>query len=107
MTDEKRWPVAGEWVQVWGQIVAGKTHPEDVMVEFFSHSEQYQAHVRIDRVEKSEFLPDFVEMCRALRMTNKGNLRRCVRHEKHGGDHWDVRGRKFSNIGVAGFFEDV
>lgn len=87
----------GDWVQVWGQVQPIDCHPEDVVVEFFSHSDQYQASVRRDRVEAPAEPPPFLTLCTSLYGTLSGYLWRCalrehgphVQHSANGGSlHW-------------------
>lgn len=100
-------PKVGDWVQVWGQVVEGATHPEDVLVEFFSHSEQYEAHVRADRVVASRRLPDFVSRCTDLYGGGEGPLWRCTRHSKHGDQHEANDGKlRWLPHETVGYFED-
>lgn len=96
----------GEWVLVWGQVIDKPHHPEDVVVELFSHSEQFAGHVRLDRVKTVKTQPEFAAQCLALRRTKGGSLRRCVRLNQHGGKHEDGKGKKFGHLDVAGFFEE-
>lgn len=87
----------GDWVQVWGQVKRVDqpgVHPEDVSVEFFSHNEQWNGHVRRDRVTKVEVVPPFVERCSSLHpysaLTPTGRIEayvRCEMHEGHTGQH--------------------
>jgi molybdenum cofactor biosynthesis enzyme MoaA len=106
--DEQRYPQAGDWVQVWGQVRRGETHPEDVLVEFFSHSEQWAGHVRTDRVVWTPGeAPDFVYQCTRLHLTANDALRRCIKHDGHGGKHRDNRGTKFTDDEVAGYIEEA
>ena len=82
----------GAWVKVWGQVA--KTgdeqgvHPEDTLVEFFSHNEQYQGHVRTDRIETAKGLPKWAARCTALAELSFESIKRCMGHDRHGGDHW-------------------
>lgn len=83
---ERTGPKVGEWVRVWGQVVDGNTHPEDALVEFFSHNEQWRGHVRVDRVEEGG-RPSFALPCPALYLDKKGRYIRCESHYGHGGFH--------------------
>lgn len=86
INSETSGPRVGEWVTVWGQVVASKTHPEDTCVEFFSHNEQWRGHVRLDRVERPG-RPTFALPCSALYLDKKGRYIRCESHDGHGGSH--------------------
>lgn len=104
----------GEWVKVWAQVKLTPrdvgVHPEDFLVEVFSHNEQYDCHVRADRVEKVTSVPDFVETCTALRQTpsiTPPTYQRCARHHGHGKAHRTEWGNKFSDNEVVGYFEDA
>jgi len=100
-------PEEGDWVQVWGQIIRGKTHPEDVLVEFFSHNEQYSCHVKTDRIVYTGEQPEFVETCTALHEVMKTHLfARCTQHNDHAGDHVDIEGVTFSESQVVGYIEE-
>jgi hypothetical protein len=100
------YPAPGDWVQVWGQVRRGLTHPEDVLVEFFSHSEQWAGHVKTDRIVFTGEEPDFVIQCTRLRMTANNAMRRCTKHDGHAGKHRDNTGTKFDEDEVVGYFED-
>lgn len=99
----------GDWVQVWGQVKNERTHPEDVLVEFFSHSEQWSGHVRKDRVVKAE-TPDFVYRCTAMTETHdKAAYIRCDRHDGHGGLHQSGGGLNmldWAETSTKGYFEE-
>ena len=88
--DAKRPYEPGQWVQVYGQVCehAG-VHPDDVLVEFFSHSDQYRAHVLADRVRPVDPPEGIAERCNALRSDDTHSLSylRCTRHLGHGGEH--------------------
>lgn len=104
----------GSWVTVYGQVVeAGdhstRTHPEDVLVEFFSHSDQYQAHVRRDRVRPVEPPEGIAERCPHIAdsLTGGEALVRCIKHLKHSGQHSDRSGRKvWLDNATVGYFEE-
>lgn len=76
----------GRWVLVWGQLVDKPAHPEDVVVEFFSHGEQWRGHVRRDRVEPAP-TPDFAVQCHSLRQVKPHRYARCEETQNHSGDH--------------------
>jgi hypothetical protein len=106
---EKKYPGEGDWVLVWGQILRGPTHPEDVRVEFFSHNEQYHCDVRTDRVRTVDEQPDFITTCTAMfRFAGgvNGLFVRCVRHERHGGKHRDGGGTLYDESQVIGYIEE-
>jgi hypothetical protein len=105
---DEDYPAAGEWVQVWGQVRKGPTHPEDVLIEFFSHSEQYACHVKTDRIVWTPgVVPDFVEKCTAMHEVTKTHMfARCTQHHDHPGDHEDIEGVKFSESQVIGYIEE-
>jgi hypothetical protein len=108
--DEKRYPAAGDWVQVWGQVREGLTHPEDVMVEFFSHSEQWAGHIKTDRVVFTGEVPDFVETCTALLKFaggDNGLLVRCVLHHGHDKKHRDKADTRYGEDMVVGYIEEA
>lgn len=107
--DESRYPEAGDWVLVWGQVKAGNTHPEDVIVEFFSHSEQYACDVRTDQVVITQELPEFASRCTALFWFAGGDnelLIRCARHLHHGKLHRDTSGDTYADGQVVGHIEE-
>jgi hypothetical protein len=104
--DDETYPSEGDWVLVWGQIRRGRTHPEDVLVEFFSHSEQYACHVKTDRIVHTCEQPEFAIQCTRLHLTANSALRRCEKHDGHKGKHRDDRGDKFTEAEVAGYFEE-
>jgi hypothetical protein len=81
------YPSIGEWVTVWGQVADAPSHPEDVPVSLFSHSDQYTAYVRADRVEAQSSPPAFAGRCTRLYQTTHDYLWRCERHDGHGGNH--------------------
>jgi hypothetical protein len=39
-------PKPGQWVRIRAKVVPGSVHPDDALVELWSHNEQYLAHVR-------------------------------------------------------------
>lgn len=83
-------PQPGDWVTVYGQVVEGRSHPEDLIVEFFSHCDQYQAHVKADRVVKADPPTHLSQRCTHLwqQPYELGYaLLRCVKHHSHGGEH--------------------
>lgn len=102
----------GDWVQAWGQvrkIDEPGVHPEDVLVEFFSHNEQWAGHVRLDRVVEvdQDSLPGFIGTCTAMHETKSGAYRRCVLHERHGDYlHQDNKGSRWDNSFTVGHFEE-
>lgn len=110
MSDEtKTYPKAGDWVQVWGQVRPGPTAPDDVIVEFFSHTEQYNCHVLTDRVVFTGERPEFASTCTALfRFAggDNGMFVRCARHEGHGKKHRDSGGTKYAESEVVGHIEE-
>ena len=102
-------PKAGDWVLVWGQLHPRSTHPEDVSIEFSSHSEQYLADVRVDWVELADHLPEFARTCTALFQFaggDNGLFVRCERHEGHGKKHRDTAGNKYAESQVVGYMEE-
>lgn len=104
-------------MQVWGQVrsLSGGdgigVHPDDVLVEFFSHSDQYAAHVRRDRVVVPDALPDFVRTCTALRAALDGTLHRCIHHEHHDEDNHQSADGVFFGDGhdakLVGYIEEA
>jgi len=109
-TDKPRYPEEGDWVLVWGQIRRGRTHPEDVLVEFFSHNEQWAGHIRTDRVVISDLQPDFVTTCTAMfRYAGGANglFVRCALHEGHSKKHRDSGGTLYNDDDVVGHFEEA
>ena len=105
--DERRYPGEGDWVLVWGQIQAGQTHPEDVIVEFFSHMEQYECHVKTDRIviNDRDELPDFAQECTDLFEYKPDKLIRCILHHDHGQPHRDRKGRTWVDEESYGYVE--
>lgn len=91
MSIEGRVPSPGDWVQVFGQVAAvERVHPDDVVVELFSHSDQYQAHVRRDRVALVAPPEGIATRCTALYAVPKrpnDALLRCRKHEGHSPRH--------------------
>lgn len=79
-------PRPGDWVTVLGQVVDKPTHPSDLVIELFSHNEQYACHVERGRISPAE-VPALADRCAAL--FDKGNERllRCMLHLDHYGDH--------------------
>lgn len=93
----------GDWVLVRGQIVDKPAHPDDVVVEFFSHNEQWSGHVERDRVAPSE-VPDFAAPCASVYEDAPGHLLRCSLHHNHAQAH--VRGAQtWNNGGQYGYVE--
>jgi hypothetical protein len=90
MGEEKAVYRPGDWVQIAAQVaVAERSHPEDVVVELFSHNEQYAAAVRRDRVVRTA-PPAFAMRCTRLYQTPKAvndELIRCRLHENHADEH--------------------
>ena len=105
-------PQEGDWVLAWGQVMGVDEkgiHPEDVVVEFFSHNTQWSGHIRKDRVRPSEVLPDFVTACTALFMYaggENGLFVRCALHDGHGVKHQDSAGTVYEESHVIGYIEE-
>ena len=76
----------GEWVAAFGQLVDRPNHPDDVVVQFFSHNEQYDCHIKRDRVAVVD-PPDFALTCNSLYRNDDRSLLRCTLHERHPGAH--------------------
>lgn len=103
MTTTTGSPKPGDWVQVWGQVVNQPCHPEDVVVEFFSHSSNYAADILRERVTVQNFSP-FATKCKALHgaggyHVEEGVYMKCLltaghadMHEDYDGEHWDDHG---------------
>lgn len=87
----------GRWVLAWGQVIDKPHHPEDAVVEFFSHNEQWAGHVRRDRIEEAD-LPDFAIQCGSLRQVKPNRYARCEntaghsRNHDSGRHHWTDNG---------------
>jgi len=81
----------GDWVQVFGQVAAAeRVHPDDVVVELFSHSDQYVAVVRRDRVVHIAPPEGIATRCTALYVVPKqpnDALLRCHKHDGHAPRH--------------------
>lgn len=75
----------GDWVQVYGQVVDIDGHPDDIIVEFLSHSENYQGHILRSRTTPVD-PPKDTHPCVALIKTETGLFARCERH--HGLPHY-------------------
>lgn len=95
--NEPQGPSVGDWVRVWGQVVEASNHPEDAVVEFFSHNAQWHAHVRLDRIETAEEVPPFVSRCPSLLLEGPGIYVRCAEHDGHGGAHVNDKWRWFDS----------
>jgi hypothetical protein len=107
---DKRYPEKGDWVLVWGQVREGKTHPEDVIIGFASHSEQYECHIKTDAVVVTVDQPDFVRTCTAMfefMGGPNGLFVRCALHEQHGEKHRDSAGTTYEESDVVGYFEEA
>lgn len=83
MTYEAR---PGDWVLCWGQVLDKRSHPEDAVVEFFSHNEQWSGDVRRDRIEQAD-VPDFAVQCLHLTEDKRNKFYRCELPDGHAGDH--------------------
>lgn len=93
----------GDWVRAWGQVVERPAHPDDVVVEFFSHNEQWAGHVRRERVESAS-VPNFAEPCASLYEDRPGHLLRCSLHHNHAQAH--TRGAQtWNNDGQYGYVD--
>lgn len=63
--------IEGTWVKVWAKVPGPKTytvealrsHPDDVLLEFHNHGEDFLAPVSPDRVEIALEIPKFVGRC--------------------------------------------
>lgn len=100
---EQEGPQVGEWVLVWGQVAPGNTHPEDALVEFFSHNEQFRCHVRRDRIEAGG-VPAFAQICRSLYRDKKGRFIRCESPLDHHAAHMNGS-QIWNDLGQAGWIE--
>lgn len=86
-------PQEGDWVQVYGQVAPrGRVHPEDVVVTLYSHSDEYEASVRKDRVIKCDPPEGIYQRCTAMRAgfvieSAESTFIRCGLHYDHGGQH--------------------
>jgi hypothetical protein len=108
-------PEVGDWVQVYAQRVAtpySSEHPEDWVVKMQSHSDDYLAHVRRDRVVKCDPPPDIAMRCNHLWEQPEEHgyrLLRCTRHYDHGGEHeatFDGKIGHWTSRETAGYFEE-
>jgi hypothetical protein len=107
-------PKVGDWVQVWGQVAEGKTHPEDVLIRFTSHNADYLGDVHENRVFFTEGrLPAFALRCTALTVISADESEgtadtyaRCVLHEGHSGNHVSMSDGQFEARSVAGHIEE-
>lgn len=85
-------PEEGDWVLVWAQLLKQEqVHPEDYVIDLFSHNEQYQCDVRKDRVLFPEKQPDFAPRCTSVYSGGSKNadtvLWQCVRGAGHTKKH--------------------
>ncbi len=95
----------GDWVLCWGQVVDRLAHDDDAVVEFFSHNEQYQCHVRRDRIEQAD-PPPFANQCNHMRQGHTNEFFRCELTDGHTAEHkW--RNDYWSNRATAGYLEDA
>lgn len=100
----------GAWVRVWARVVhQDHLHPEDVRLEFESHNEQYEAHVRKDRVEAADEIPEFAIRCTHLygSTLTDGQYWRCYLYERHPDNHVANAGSlSWSDEQTAGYIEE-
>lgn len=105
----------GDWVRVWGQVlktgVETGVHPDDTLVEFFSHNAQFKCFIQTDRIESAEKAPKWAEPpCSALTVTGKkGRLVRCIKHHGHAMPHSEAGSGpdtlSWTESATVGYFE--
>jgi hypothetical protein len=103
----------GGWVSIYAQVVKTPedegVHPSDVLVDLFSHSDQYQAHVRKDWVRPIEPPEGIAQRCGHLgdSLGNGEGLIRCVKHLGHAGSHTDRSSKMvWLDTATVGYFEE-
>jgi hypothetical protein len=96
----------GDWVLVYARVERHAGHPDDMLVRFESHNEDYTAAVRLDRVVMSTELPTWARLCTAMVAEDDGRYVRCEALERHAG--WHTHGeRQWDNRTTVGHIEDV
>ena len=102
--NEERELQPGEWVAVQAQVIDPHFHPDDLLVQFRSHNEEFEAPV-LKRRAKPCPRPDDVEQCGAL--GEFGDLlARCMDYDQHPlGVHRNGE-RSWSDDEVVGWFGD-
>lgn len=92
----------GDWVSVQGQVT-GFPVPEDLVVEFFSHSDQWRGAVRVDTV-LAKIDPPEGSRCTHMYSMTVGSYVRCESHLGHSEDH-HMREIRWTDSQSAGYFE--
>lgn len=97
----------GDWVLVWGKVQGGDAHPDDVIVRFRNHSEDWQGTVGRERVVTPTQNPPFAGRCAAMfqRPDEPDGYVRCIKDDGHSGFHHTKAG-PFRDDQVAGRFEE-
>lgn len=105
----------GDWVLVYGQvrkINESGVHPDDAVIEFFSHNEQWAGHVELKRIQPlpAGNQPDFIYQCSSMRrassLANANFYARCERHDRHGGRHKSGN-VEWTSVDEDGYFEEA
>lgn len=90
----------GDWVALFAQVVDPDPHEDDVVLDLWSHNEQYHALVRRDRIIPVE-TPDWALQCSSLYQQDDKSLLRCDLHDGHAEAH--TRGpQTWNNLGEYG-----
>lgn len=76
----------GDWVSILAQVVEESTE-SNVVVWLFSKTDQYQANVSPDRVEKINPPEHLAYRCTSLFRYDTDAFVQCTRHEHHAHDH--------------------
>lgn len=101
-------PPVGTWVKVWGRVTERVcAHPDDMLIQFESHNEHYNGHVRAEHVESDGSIPEFAYRCTRLYESPTTNaLYRCESYEGHPDKHYTQTGLFWSESEVAGYIEE-
>lgn len=81
---------AGDWVQVYAQVVNSAPHPAEYTVRFESHNEHYNGLVRRDHCVKTDPPVGIAGKCTALikvDVSGQTTFIQCKRHLHHGERH--------------------
>jgi hypothetical protein len=98
----------GDWVRVYGQILDPGVHPDEYLVEFFSHNEQWSGLVLRSRCEAVDPPPGIAGRCTHLWVTEMEATEvflRCTRHLQHGAQH-AAAGVTWEDYASHGYLEE-
>jgi hypothetical protein len=104
------WLQPGDWVQAWGQVKSVDLSREEVTIEFFSKTDQWQGIILMERVVKPAEPPSFASRCPVLGNSPEApesTFVRCESHHGHAGLHEaDTVIGPMRWTTPAGYFED-